>query len=138
MKKLICLLLAACLLFAMAACGGNDAEPDKTPDGGKEEIRDWTRSGYFQDENGNILTVTWMDDVVDPGWYVGCMLGEDLIEDSWGGVLPQEGNALRGVLGLPQQGTITTVCDMYANRYPWEDALKLFGAMDGKGAQAIK
>ncbi|MBO4832247.1 MAG: M15 family metallopeptidase [Oscillospiraceae bacterium] len=103
MKKLICLLLAACLLFAMAACGGNDAEPDKTPDEGKEEIRDWTRSGYFQDENGNILTVTWMDDVVDPGWYVGCMLGEDLIEDSWGGVLPQEGNALRGV--LPTSGS---------------------------------
>ena len=46
-------------------------------------------------------------------------------------------NALRGVLGLPLQGTITTACDMYANRYPWEDALKLFGAMEGKGAQAI-
>lgn len=47
-------------------------------------------------------------------------------------------NALRSVLGLPQQGTITTTCDMYANRYPLEDALKLFGAMDGKGAQAIR
>lgn len=47
-------------------------------------------------------------------------------------------NALRGVLGLPLQGTITTVCDMYANRYPLEDALKLFGAIDGKGAQSIK
>ena len=46
-------------------------------------------------------------------------------------------NALRSVLGLPQQGTITTTCDMYANRYPLEDALKLFGAMEGKGAQAI-
>ena len=47
-------------------------------------------------------------------------------------------NGLRSVLGLPLQGTITTQCDMYANRYPLEDALKLFGAMDGKGAQAIK
>lgn len=47
-------------------------------------------------------------------------------------------NGLRSVLGLPLQGTITTVCDMYANRYPQADALKLFGAMDGKGAQAIK
>ncbi len=46
-------------------------------------------------------------------------------------------NALRGVLGLPLQGTITTTCDMYANRYPMEDALKLFGAMPGKGAQNI-
>jgi len=47
-------------------------------------------------------------------------------------------NGLRSVLGLPLQGTITTQCDMYANRYPLEDALKLFGAMAGKGAQAIK
>lgn len=47
-------------------------------------------------------------------------------------------NALRSVLGLPLQGTIKTKCDMYANRYPWEMALKLFGAMDGKGAQVIK
>jgi len=44
-------------------------------------------------------------------------------------------NALRSVLGLPQQGTITTTCDMYANRYPMEDALKLFGAMKNIGAQ---
>ena len=44
-------------------------------------------------------------------------------------------NGLRSVLGLPLQGTITTTCDMYANRYPMEDALKLFGAMDGYGAQ---
>ena len=47
-------------------------------------------------------------------------------------------NGLRSVLGLPLQGTITTQCDMYANRYPLEDALKLFGAMAGKGAQPIK
>ena len=44
-------------------------------------------------------------------------------------------NGLRSVLGLPLQGTITTKVDMYANRYPMEDALKLFGAMQGKGAQ---
>ena len=47
-------------------------------------------------------------------------------------------NGLRSVLGLPLQGTIKTTCDMYANRYPMEDALKLFGAMEGKGAQVIK
>ena len=48
---------------------------------------------------------------------------------------PDKCNALRSVLGLPQQGTITTTCDMYANRYPMEDALKLFGAMKEAGAQ---
>ena len=47
-------------------------------------------------------------------------------------------NGLRSVLGLPLQGTITTKCDMFCNRYPLEDALKLFGAIDGKGAQAVK
>ena len=47
-------------------------------------------------------------------------------------------NALRQAVGLPQQGTITTTCDMFCNRYPLEDALKLFGALAGKGAQEIK
>ena len=47
-------------------------------------------------------------------------------------------NALRSAVGLSLQGTITTTCDMYANRYPLEDALKLFGAISGKGAQEIK
>ena len=47
-------------------------------------------------------------------------------------------NAIRSVLGLPLQGTIKTTCDMFFNRYPLDDALKLFGAMPGKGAQAIK
>jgi hypothetical protein len=47
-------------------------------------------------------------------------------------------NALRSVLGLPLQGTITTTCDMYANRYPWEEALNLFGAVKDYGAQLPK
>ena len=47
-------------------------------------------------------------------------------------------NAFRQAVGLPMQGTITTTCDMFCNRYPLEDALKLFGAIAGKGAQAVK
>ena len=47
-------------------------------------------------------------------------------------------NAFRQAVGLPQQGTIVSKVDMFGNRYPLEDALKLFGAMEGKGAQAIK
>ena len=88
MKKTICLLLAFCMVFALAACG-KQAEP---------ESKDWTRQGYFLDESQNILSVTWMDEVDEPGWYVGCMLGEDLVEDSWGGILPQEGSTLHGTL----------------------------------------
>ena len=47
-------------------------------------------------------------------------------------------NAFRQAVGLPQQGTIVSKVDMFGNRYPLEDALKLFGAMKGKGAQDIK
>ena len=88
MKKKICLLLAVCMLLSLTACGSK-AEP---------AAKEWTRQGYFMDEENNILSVTRMDDVVEPGWYVGLMLGEDLIEDSWGGMLPQEGNSLHGTL----------------------------------------
>ncbi len=44
-------------------------------------------------------------------------------------------NVLREVFGLPKQGKLTTQVSMFANRYPSEDALKLFGAKAGVGAQ---
>ena len=97
MKKTISLLLAAIMVFALAACGAQQTAP------AEEEIGDWTRQGYFTDENENFLSVTRMDDVVDPGWYVGFMNGEDLMEDSYGGILPQEGNTLKGA--LPSAGS---------------------------------
>ena len=41
-----------------------------------------------------MLSITWMDDIDEPGWYVGVMLGE-----LWGGcTLPQEGKTLHGDL----------------------------------------
>ena len=98
MKKLICILLAACLLFALAGCGAKPESSAKPSAPAEKGAKDWTRAGYYSDENENILSVTWMDDIDEPGWYVGCMLGEDLVEDSWGGTLQQEGNALRGAL----------------------------------------
>ena len=51
---------------------------------------------------------------------------------------PGKCNALRSVLGLPLQGTIKTKCDMYANRYPWAEALNLFDAVKDYGAQMPK
>ena len=47
-------------------------------------------------------------------------------------------NVLRGVLGLPQRGTITTKVSMFANRYPFQEALSVFGAMPEYGAQNIQ
>jgi hypothetical protein len=44
-------------------------------------------------------------------------------------------NVLREVYGLPKQGKLATQVSMYANRYPSEDALKLFGAKADVGAQ---
>ena len=88
MKKRLCLLMAAVLLLGLCACGG------KT----EAEVKDWTRQGYFADENGHMLSVTWMELDDAAGWYAGFLNGEDPIEDSYGGMLAQEGNALRGAL----------------------------------------
>ena len=118
MKKLISIAICVIMLLALAACAGGQpgkdagestaapSEPAPTAAGQTETeppAAEWTRKGYFRDEDENMLSITWMDDVDEPGWYVGCMLGEDLMEDSWGGTLQQEGNALRGV--LPSSGS---------------------------------
>lgn len=47
-------------------------------------------------------------------------------------------NKLRAALGLNKQGTLNASASMFANRYPFEDALKLFGAVQGYGAQLPK
>jgi hypothetical protein len=47
-------------------------------------------------------------------------------------------NQFRAAMGMNQQGTIQSTVSMYANRYPWREALKFFGAMQGFGAQKIK
>ena len=47
-------------------------------------------------------------------------------------------NAFRAAMGMNIQGTMTSSATMYANRYPWEEALKFFGAMEGVGAQMPK
>lgn len=44
-------------------------------------------------------------------------------------------NQMRSALGLNQVGTIRSKVTMFANRYPLDDAVKLFGAVKGKGAQ---
>ena len=44
-------------------------------------------------------------------------------------------NVLREVMGLPKQGKLSTRVSMFMNRYPLKDAIKLFGALPGTGAQ---
>ena len=47
-------------------------------------------------------------------------------------------NKFRSAMGMNLEATANTKVDLYANRYPLEDALKLFGAVEGVGAQKIK
>ena len=49
-----------------------------------------------------------------------------------------QANQFRKAMGMNQTGTIQSSVSMYANRYPWKEALKFFGAMNGCGAQKIK
>ena len=98
MKKTVCLLLAALLLFTLAACGGKQEAP------APEQAAEWTRQGFFADPAGNMLSVTWMDDAGGPGWYVGFMNGEDPVDDSYGGFLQQDGLSLRGTLSSSGSG----------------------------------
>ena len=47
-------------------------------------------------------------------------------------------NQFRAALGLNKQGTIQSKVSMFANPYPFESALKFFGAIEKYGAQAIE
>jgi len=47
-------------------------------------------------------------------------------------------NTFRSAMGMNQVGSIQSSTSMFANRYPWKEALLLFGAMNGYGAQEIK
>ena len=47
-------------------------------------------------------------------------------------------NTFRSAMGMNQVGTMQSSASMFANRYPWKEALQLFGAMDGYGAQQPK
>ena len=131
MKKILALILALCIVSAVFAGCGNAAESAVPAESSasasvaqeeasaslaepEETVTEWSREGYFQDENEHMLSVIWMDDVSDAGWYVGCMLGEDAVEDSWGGMLPQDGNSLKGVLpssGSKEDITVTVTED---------------------------
>jgi len=44
-------------------------------------------------------------------------------------------NQWRAAMGMNKQGTISSNATMFANKYPWKDALNLFGNVSGYGAQ---
>jgi hypothetical protein len=72
------------MLLTLASCGSEkpadsaeEATTSPTPAQTEQAAAEWTRTGYYQDENENFLSVIYMDDADEPGWYVGGMLGED-------------------------------------------------------------
>lgn len=44
-------------------------------------------------------------------------------------------NQWRAAMGMNMQGTISSSVTMFCNKYPWRDALNLFGNVQGYGAQ---
>ncbi|MBO4677283.1 MAG: hypothetical protein J5633_07040 [Oscillospiraceae bacterium] len=107
MKKLVCLMLAVCLVFALTACGGSESNYTPVPTAAPEaqethapskEASLWPRTGYFTDRDSNMLSIAWLDDTDEPGWYVGCLLGREEAENAWSGMLSLKDNSLRGTL----------------------------------------
>ena len=47
-------------------------------------------------------------------------------------------NQFRQAMGMNQTGKMTSSATMFANRYPFDDALRMFGAIKGFGAQMPK
>ena len=85
MKRGIALLMAFAMLLGFCACGG--AAGEKTP-------ATWSRTGYFSDENQNILYILKSEDADQPGWIVGVMFGD--LMTGW--TIQQEGETLHGDL----------------------------------------
>ncbi|MBQ6477826.1 MAG: hypothetical protein IJI44_00505 [Erysipelotrichaceae bacterium] len=72
MKKFIALFLSLLMVLTLVSCSKSEEKPVSD--------FEWTRQGYFTDEDGDIVSITWMDDEnmmeEDKGWYVGIMAGD--------------------------------------------------------------
>ena len=88
-KRIFCVVMAVMMVFMFAACGSNE-------DG--DAAAGWSLQGYFTDEDNNFASITFMEDPDEPGWYVGLMIGEDMMADSYGGIVPEEGTVLKGTI----------------------------------------
>ena len=100
MKKWIAVAMSTVLALALSACGsgagaGKSGETTTAQAQPAQTASEWTREGYFLDDKENMLTVTYTEEVDEPGWYVSFMPGQ---EGFWGGTLAQEGNTLHGTL----------------------------------------
>ena len=86
MRKTVCILLAVCMVLALADCGA--PKPEET------ERKEWTRQGTFEDENGNRLSVNLSETEGYKGWAVSFIRDGEPI----GWIIQQAGNSLQGNL----------------------------------------
>ena len=78
--------------------GEESASSEEETAASAQQAGDWTRQGYYEDENNYMLSVAWMDDIDVHGWYAGLMIGEDISEDTYSGTLQPGEGALHGTL----------------------------------------
>ena len=122
MKKLMCLVITCALVLPLCAWRGKPAEAEpaeakpaavqeteKGEPAATAEPSSWSRKGFYVDEAGSMLSVTLMEDVDDPGWYVGFMDATDGRDASFGGILAVEGNVLKGSLPSADEAPAITV-----------------------------
>lgn len=83
MSKIFKAAIAAVLGLSLCSC--TDVQEDTS--------KEWSRTGYYQDENANFLSVTKSEEETE-GWLVGCFIGEN----AYSAVIRQEGDVLKGSL----------------------------------------
>ena len=91
MKKTLALIMALIMCLSLAACGGAGSGS-----GSGESAEEWTRQGYFENEEGDMLYILPGDpEVGQDGWIVGLMFASG---EMHGDVIRQEGSSLHGNL----------------------------------------
>jgi len=122
-------------------------QADMTAPGGGMFMRVWVEENFedlpdldvpgttFTSVDGNVGldTAEPLKDVINKAYLEGFLNASYKEVSSYDADSPA--NTFRRAMGMNQTGTIQSSVTMWANRYPLEDALKLFGAIQDFGAK---
>lgn len=102
MKKLTIALTCLLLVAVLAACGAKkegaesaSAQSSPAQSAAEQTESAWTRQGFFENENGDMLSITYSDLEGYEGWMVGLMIANDM-DNSHGNILPEVDDTLHG------------------------------------------